>query len=272
MTGGRRAALIIGVPFCLALVGGTALSLAANLGTASYQVRYSFPAGAKSVHLSLAGGALTVRPTTATQGTVAGTAHYSLERSQVTENLTGSDMTIGYRCPIPVGDCEFDATANVPAALPVWANTGGGDVTVSDLTGPVTLSTSGGNVTADHTAGPLTLTTGGGDIRATDVSAPSISAKTDGGNVDVTGIRSGSVTATSGGGDITVDFASVPQNVRVDTAGGNITLVLPAGDTRYSVNAVSAGGNVNDSVLRGPTSSNTITATSGGGNITITQQ
>jgi hypothetical protein len=273
MTGGRRAALIIGVPVCLALVAWTALGLVSNIGEGTYPVNYALPAGVQSVHLSMAAGTLTVRPTTASRATVSGTAHYSLARSKVTESTTSSGTTIGYRCPIPLGDCELDATVSVPAALPVWVNTDGGDVTVSGITRPVTLSTSGGNVTAEHTSGPLTLSTGGGDINATDVGSPSITTKTSGGNIDATGISAQTVTATSGGGDVTFYFASVPRSVDVTTAGGNITLVLPAGDTRYSVSTSTAGGNVNDSLpaTQGP-SANKITAKSGGGNITITQQ
>jgi Putative adhesin len=253
LTRGRLAALVIGVPVCLGLIALNGLSLVANLGEAHYPVHYLVPAPAKSLNVSVAGGQLTIRPTTAGQATLTGTAYYSLVRSKLTEQTTGSDTSVAYHCVIPTGDCELDANVNVPAALPVTANTDGGDAAVTGTTGQVTLSSGGGNISADQTMGPLTLNTSGGNIQAT-------------------ALRSLTVTATTGGGDIEIDFAGVPRDVHVDTSGGNITLVLPRGTTMYHVIAHTDGGNVTDSLPQDLHSSNEITATSGGGNITILQR
>lgn len=273
MTGGRRAALVIGLPVCLALVGVTGLSLVADIGEGHYPVSYAVPAGARSLSVSVAGGQLTVRPTAAGQATLTGTARYSLARSKLTESTTGGGIKVGYQCPVPFGDCELDATVNVPGTLPVDANTAGGDVTVTGTAGQVTLTTDGGNVAADNTAGPLTLNTGGGDISAAGVSSPTVSVTTSGGNIQGTGVSSPLVRATSGGGNIEIGFTRVPRNVDVSTSGGNITLVLPPGGTEYNVTAHTDGGNVSDATIpKNTASGNVITATSGGGNITISQR
>jgi len=291
LTRGRAAALVIGVPVCLALIASTGLNLVAELGEGHYPVNFTIPAGTKSLNLTMAGGQVAIRQTAASQATLSGTARYSLVRSKLTERTTGSGTTVAYRCAIPFGDCELDATVSVPAALPVTANTDGGNASVSGTTGPVILSSGGGNIAADHTAGPLRLSTsggniqanaitsatltassGGGDINAATVSSDAFSATTSGGNIDATGLSAVTVTASSGGGNIEIDFASVPQGVQVDTSGGNITLVLPPGDTRYHVAAHTDGGQVTDSLPHDTTSRNVITATSGGGNITIRQQ
>jgi hypothetical protein len=292
MTRGRVAALVIGVPACLALIGYNGLDLVANFGEANYPVSYAAPPGTRSLDVSVAAGQLSIRHTTAGQATLSGTARYSLVRSKLTERTTGSGTSIGYQCFLPVGDCHLDATINVPAALPVTANTDGGDATVTGTSGKVTLSSGGGNIAADHASGPLTLntsggsiqataitsptltaSTGGGNITATAVSSPVIAATTSGGSILVTGVRSDTVTAATGGGNIEIDFAGVPHDVQVNTSGGDITLVLPPGDTAYSVVAHADGGNVNDSLNHLSSSSPyRITATTGGGNITIRQQ
>jgi hypothetical protein len=291
LTRGRTAALVIGVPVCLALIAGTGLNLVAMFGEGRYPVNYTVPSSTRSLHVTVAGGQVAIRQVAASQATITGTARYSLVRSKLTEQTTGSGTTFGYHCPIPFGDCELDATINDPATLPVSADTDGGDASVTGTTSKVTLSTGGGNIAADHASGPLTLntsggniqatairsatmtaTSGGGDINAAGVTSSAISAETSGGNIDATGISSARVTASSGGGNIEIDFTSVPGHVNVDTSGGNITLVLPPGDAVYNVSAHTAGGEVTDTVPHGTSSQNVITATSGGGNISIVNQ
>lgn len=285
---GRVTALLIGVPVCLALVLYNGLDLVANLGEGHYPVSYTFPANDQSLDVSVAGGQLAIRPTTASQATLEGTARYSLIRSTLTEQTVGGVTRVGYHCPMPVGECEVDATVNVPGATPVTAHTDGGDATVTGTTGPVTLSSGGGSISADHATGPLTLDTSGGNIQATTVTAPTltattgggditadnvrssaITARTSGGSIDATGVVAPVVTASTGGGNIEIHFTSPPRDVDVSTSGGSITLVLPRDATKYQVNAHTDGGEVNDSVNQDGQSKNQITAASGGGNITI---
>jgi hypothetical protein len=292
MTRGRRAALAVGVPVCLLLVAYMGLDLVATFGQGRYPVSYTVPASARALTLNVAAGQVLIKQAAAGPATIAGTARYSLIRSTVTERTVGGDTTVRYHClALPVGNCELDATATVPAGMPVSANTDGGNATVTGITGRVTLSSGGGNVAADRTSGPLTLDTSGGNIKATDVTSPAltattgggditavgvsaaaISATTSGGNIKATGVSSAAVTASSGGGNIEVVFASVPHDVQVNTSGGNITLVLPPGDTQYHVNAHTDGGSVTDGLTQNTYSKNVITATSGGGNITLRYQ
>jgi hypothetical protein len=291
MTRGRRVALALGVPVCLALVAYTGFGLVANFGEGKYAVSYALPAGAKSLTLSDAGGQVTIKQAPVSRATLTGTARYSLIRSTVTEHTAGGRTTIGNHCPLTlVGDCELDATVSVPVGLPVAASTGGGNASVTGATGPVTLSSGGGDLSADDVSGPLSLSTnggniqvnaitahtltassGGGDITADGVSSATFTANTTGGNIQAT-VSSARVTAGSGGGDIDIVFMSVPLNVQVSTSGGNITVVLPANGVKYDVSASTSGGSVNDSRLgKDTTSKNVITATSGGGHITLCQ-
>ncbi|MGH3206241.1 MAG: DUF4097 family beta strand repeat-containing protein, partial [Trebonia sp.] len=291
MTGGRRAALVIGVPVCLLLVAGTGLSLVADVGQGHYPVHYTVPASTKALTVNVT-GQLTIRPTTAAQATLTGKATYSLARSKVTESTTSAGTTIGYDCPVSLGTCELDATVAVPATVTtLTASSGGGDATVTGTTGPVKLSTGDGNLSVSQASGPLALntdsgsilvsaisksatlsaSTGDGNIQAEGVTSTTITANTNSGSISGSGIATDTITASSGDGDIQITFTRVPGNVRVNTNSGNITLVLPPSETKYHVTANTDSGTVADTLPRDQSAPNTITASSGSGNITISQ-
>lgn len=291
LTGGRRAALFVGVPVCLALVASTGFSLVSDFGQGSYPVSYSVPAGTRALTLNV-DGRLTIGPATTGQATLAGTAKYSIVRSKVTETTTGGGTAFGYHCPVPTGDCELDATLTVPATVTaLTTSTGAGDATVAGTKGPVKLSTGEGNLSVSDASGPLTLNTGkgsivvrastpatlsassgDGDIQAVGVTSAAIAANTDSGSITWSGIAAGTVTASSGNGDIQITFTSVPDNVRVNTDSGSITLVLPPGATTYHVAANTDSGSVSVTVPRATSSRHVITASSGSGSITIERQ
>jgi hypothetical protein len=254
LTGGRRAALVIGVPVCLLLLLFTAFSLVAMFGQGSYPVRYTVSGAARSVSLAVPGGQLAVTGTTGGPATVTGTARYSLVRSTVSAHTAGGTARFGYACAVSVGECELDLTAAVPPGVGVTASTSGGDAAVTSTAGPVTVSTGGGNLTATGVSGPLSLTTSGGDITGRALAA-------------------GTVSATSGGGNIQLTFARVPREVHVSTSGGDITLVLP-GSARYRVTAHSDSGAaaVSNTIPQDSSSLHVIDASTGGGHITIRQQ
>ena len=292
-TRGRTAALVIGVPVCLALIGSAGLSLLASFAEGTYPVSYTAPATTRALTLNV-DGKLTIRPAAAGPATLTGTARYAFVRAALTEHTAGTDTTVGpYHCPIPFGNCEFDATATVPATITtLTATSGSGDATVTGTAGPVKLSTGDGNLSVSHASGPLTLNTasgniqvsavksatlsassGNGDIRATGITSATIAANTDSGSIDESGVTATTLTASSGNGGIEIAFTGAPpRNVRVNTDSGNITLLLPPGSTRYHVTANTDSGSVDDRLPRNTSSGNVITATSGDGNITLLQQ
>jgi hypothetical protein len=250
MTTGRRVALAIGVPLCLALTANTGLDLVANVGRGKIPVDYHIPAAAHRVSVTSSGGSVLLRQIAGGQASIAGTATYSLTRPHITERLTAGESVFGYRCVFWEGPCGFDGTVSVDGGTAVSVSTGGGNVTADGTSGTVSLSTGGGAVAADRVSGDLALSTGGGDVQATGVAAAQVSADT-------------------GGGDVEIVFTQVPRNVQVSTGGGNITIVVPPGSTQYHVSASTGGGSVNDGVPQNTNSPRVIDATSGGGNITI---
>jgi hypothetical protein len=298
LTSGRVAALVIGVPVCLALAGATGFSTLANFAEGRFPVGYTIAATTKSLYLNV-NGQLTVKSTPARQGTFDGTARYAFIRPAPAMHQSGPDTTFGYECPIPVGDCELDATVTVPASVTALTVHGGsGDATVAggpagSLTGPVTLSTGDGSLSVSHVSGPLTLNTGSGtvsvsgitsptlsassgqgDIDASGVASQTITANIDSGNISGSGVITGTITASSGNGDIDITFTGKPPtNIHVDSDSGNITLYLPAGSasTPYRVTTDNGGnGTISDSGIdKDSSAQNAITATTGNGNITI---
>jgi len=290
LTPGRVTALVIGVPVALALVAQAAFSLLAPFAQGRYHVSYTAPASTRSVTVNSSGGQVSVRHLAHGPVTLAGTARYSFIRSTFSTQVNGGDTAMNYHCaPLPTGSCGLDGTLSVPAGVSVSVNTDGADATASDISAPVTLHSAGGDLSADHITGrlhlsteggnihldtvtaPLTVSTLGGDIGAANVSSATVTMSTSGGNIQATGVRSPALTASTNGGDIEIVFSSVPVNVHVSTAGGNITLVLPPGSQEYNVKTHASGGNVSDALARNSASANTITATTVGGDITLRQ-
>lgn len=271
MTPGRRVALLLGLPVVLVIIVANSYSLVQNLGMGSYQIRsYSVPLATSGLTIGLNGGDGTVRGvpagtagTTAGEARVSGTVRYDLGRPTVRRGA-GS---LGLDCPrIDLGNCSLDATVNVPEGTPVDMATGGGDLSAAGLSGATTLSTDGGNVSVSGDTGDLTARSGGGDVTADSISGTDVRLSTDGGNVSATAVESPHLTAETGRGDITLTFTSPPQYVQVNTSGGNVTIVVPRGS--YIVDASTAGGSVSK-IQSTPGAHDTISATSGGGDITI---
>lgn len=295
LTPGRRAALIIGVPVCLALVATTGFNTLANFAEGRYPVKYPIGPTTKSLVLNMS-GQLTVKSTTAGEGALDGTAHYSYVHPAPIGNEAGGVTTLGYQCPVLLGDCELDGTVTVPATVTtLTAHSGSGDATVTGaaggLTGPVTISTGDGDLSVSDVSGPLRLSTGSGTvsvsaitsatlsassgnggIHATGVSSPTITANTDSGSITMSSVNATTVTASSGQGDIDITFTGTPpRNVHVNTDSGSVTIVLPPGNTEYHVHASTDSGSVTDDLLSNsnPATKNVITATSGSGAITL---
>ena len=250
MTPARHVALALGVPACLALTAWGAFAIVGEIGQGQFPVSDTIPVSGGQVTAHFGGGSVHLEQGAIGQAKVTGTAHYSLVRPTFTAQRIAGGAAFGYNCDLPVGNCGLDATVSVPVGTTTAISTDGGNATVTGTTGDVTVSSGGGDVTADHASGDLTLTTDGGDISGTAITASR-------------------VTAGTGGGNIQIEFASVPGNVHVTSDGGNITIIVPRGTTQYKVDASSAGGNVSDKLSINTSSSHTITATTGGGNITL---
>jgi DUF4097 and DUF4098 domain-containing protein YvlB len=136
---------------------------------------------------------------------------------------------------------EANYVITVPPKFSARLQSGGGGMSVSDLTGEFNARAGGGGLGFARLEGPLDAETGGGGIHARDCKG-ALKLNTGGGGVDVAG-GSGSLDGTVGGGGITVkkfqgpvhvicgggglQIEEISGDVRGSTGGGGITLVLP---------------------------------------------
>ena len=266
MTPGRRATLAIGVPIALVLIGWSAFSLVASIGQASYPVSATFPVQSGRVVASTGGGDITVHQGQASGGTarLTGKVDYSLVRPKFTVSSSG----ISLQCNVPTGNCGLNATLDVPSHTAVDLNTGGGNMQVSGVQGNVTLESAGGDVGISGIGGTADVLSGGGNVTASGLGGV-LDFGTSGGDVDGSGLFSPHVTTDSGGGNVTLVFTAVPDYVKVNSSGGDITIVVPRGSTSYAIKSNASGGDFGKSVPTNDASRHVIQVDSGGGNISI---
>jgi len=312
MTPGRWVALAVAVPVALALIGWTGFSLVASVGHGSYPFSYTFPVHDGQVALNIDAGDVTVHQVPASDtARLTGTVQYGLVRPGISEFTTPTSANVNLNCTANInGNCGVSASLEVPArtGVTLWSN--GGDVTAAGFSSGMTLWTNGGNVSVSNLAGDLQLDTGGGDLTGTvltgtfqvnteggnvnagnwtgtgtmrldtgggDLSVNGLAGNfqlaTEGGNVDASGVTSATATTNSGGGDVTLTFTQVPKSLIITAEGGNVTVILPPGDTKYDISTPDTqGGNVNiASSLIASNSPHTISIDSGGGDITVSQ-
>jgi hypothetical protein len=103
--------------------------------------------------------------------------------------------------------------------------TSGGNVRLDALSGNGEIKTSGGNIIANDLDGTFDLVTSGGNI-AFDRCSGAITAKTSGGNITLD-LLNGSLDAKTSGGNIRATLHSVDQPVELNTSGGSISISLP---------------------------------------------
>jgi hypothetical protein len=312
MTPGRWVALAVAVPVALALIGWTGYSLVASVARGSYPFSYTFPVRHGQLTLKLSAGDITLHQASrGDTARMTGTVRYGLVRPAISEFTTPTSANVNLDCSANInGNCGVSAHLDVPVqtGVTLWSNGGdiaasgfssgmtlwadGGNVAVSNLTGHVQLDTGGGDLTGTALTGTLQVNTEGGNVNAGnwsgtgiirmdtgggDISVNGLTGNfqlaTEGGNVDASGVTAATSTTQSGGGDVTLTLIQVPKSLTITAEGGNVTVVLPPGDTKYDISTPdTAGGNVTiPGSLTASNSPHTITIDSGGGDITVSQ-
>ncbi len=108
------------------------------------------------------------------------------------------------------------------------AATAGGDITILNVGGNAKIATAGGDIEVGEVSGSATLKTAGGDIELGGASG-TVAAKTAGGDIECFKIT-GSVDAATAGGDVYAELdPKGNQASSLETSGGDVTLVIPAG-------------------------------------------
>jgi DUF4097 and DUF4098 domain-containing protein YvlB len=132
---------------------------------------------------------------------------------------------------------------SVPRKFALDIKTGGGSITIDDVTGDIRAETSGGSLNFERITGPIRGRTSGGSIRLRkcegmadiktsggsigikDISGD-VYARTSGGSIDVDEVL-GAVDASTSGGSVTARIIGQPENdCRLTTSGGSVTVYL----------------------------------------------
>ncbi len=273
MTPGRWVSLALGVPVILALIGWIGFTVVDQSAHGSFPVSYAdIPVQQGQLSVGVNSGDVTVHHGQGAAARLTGTVHYGLFRPHVTQNITASGTEVDVSCPgINSGNCGLSATLDVPSLTALTLSSSGGNLTVPGVARTVNLTSDGGDITVSSIPGQATVSTGGGNLTAGDL-AGVLKFTTDGGDINGNDLAAPSLRADSGGGNVTVVFTKAPANLDITSDGGDVTIMLPHGDTAYNVSPTADGGDDNVSVpISSSATSPTITVNSGGGNINIAE-
>lgn len=269
MTPGRVAALLIGVPIVVAMIGWLCFTLVAMLDMETFPVNVTIPVAGKQLTAQIDGNMTVRQQAGVSNAKLTGTAKYNLIRPSVTKTQTATGWRVGYRCDIGVGECSLNGTLVVPSQASLTLDSAGGNVSMTSYTGKLTLNLAGGNLNAGTlTSSAMQVNSYGGDVTVNTLDAP-VLLDTDGGNINIQSVTSaaGGI-VRSYGGDVTMTFTRAPGSLEIDSYGGNVQLALPG--HRYIYNVHTNGGSQTiPSSAAGATDN--ITVNSDGGNVSITE-
>ena len=145
--------------------------------------------------------------------------------------------------------CHGDVLLLVPQAVSLDADTGSGNVGVSDIEGSIKASTGSGNISIENAFGDLDLETGSGNITGTN-------------------LVSNNCYADTGSGNVKLSYDEIPSDIDMGTGSGNIKLSVPYGS--YDVQLDTGSGNTSiEGLVDDPGSPNVIRGDTGSGNIAI---
>ncbi len=253
VTGGRLAALAVGLPFVIGAAVVGALGVVGGFAQTSerHVVSYPWSGGAITLHTD---GDVTVQVGTGSQVGVTYTEHYQLKKPTVTSATTGGGVQLTASCPGAVvvfgNSCAINYVLTVPAAAALDLHSGDGDIHVSGSTAALSLNTGDGGIEFDNVSGDVVAHSGDGDISGTQVSSQNLQA-------------------TTGDGSIHVTWSVTPTTVAATTGDGGIHLVVPQDSGPYRTSTHTGDGSTHVSIATNPTASPSITAESGDGSITI---
>ncbi len=147
---------------------------------------------------------------------------------------------------------EFEV--DVPDVYSVDLDTGGGRITVEDITGDVRADTSGGSIQIGEVTGTVYADTSGGRIEIGNVDGD-VTADTSGGSIQIGDVTGDAEADTSGG---RIMIGNVGGDMLADTSGGNITVGQGSGRVQLDT----SGGTIRAAWAVGP-----VIADTSGGNI-----
>jgi hypothetical protein len=252
VSGGRVAALAVGLPFVIGAAVVGAFSVVGDMAQTSehHAASYQWNGGAITLRTD---GNVTVEVGAGSQVAVSYTEHYQLKKPTVTSSTSDGGVQLTATCPggiLGKGLCAINYVVTVPAAAALNLHSGDGYVHVSGSTGTLALDTGNGGIEFDNVTGNVVAHTGNGGVSGTQVSSKNVQAST-------------------GNGGIHITWSDAPTTVVATTGNGGINLVVPQGSGPYRTSTHTGNGGAHVSVASDSSAASSITADSGNGGITI---
>jgi DUF4097 and DUF4098 domain-containing protein YvlB len=151
----------------------------------------------------------------------------------------GNVVTVGKHTNYHNISIDYEVTT--PKGTNLEANSGSGDLRISNLGGSLKAGTGSGSIEASGLSGRVSLETGSGDIRADMSSAPDVKAQTGSGSIKLRGVTGG-LFAETGSGDIEID-GQPGSSWKLETGSGSVTLNT-GGGAKFSLDATTGSGTI----------------------------
>ncbi|MFZ0663677.1 MAG: DUF4097 family beta strand repeat-containing protein [Acidobacteriaceae bacterium] len=136
---------------------------------------------------------------------------------------------------------SIDYVVTAPRGTNVEANSGSGDLNISNLGAPLKAGTGSGSIEANDLTGDVTLNAGSGNIHAMMNGAHYVKAETGSGNLHLQGVTGG-LYAETGSGDIEVS-GQPGDGWKLETGSGSVTLNTGS-SARFTLDASTGSGSV----------------------------
>jgi DUF4097 and DUF4098 domain-containing protein YvlB len=152
---------------------------------------------------------------------------------------SGNVIAVGRHTSYHNISIDYDITT--PRGTNLEADSGSGDLRLTDIGGPLKANTGSGSIEATGLSGRVALQTGSGDINADMHSAPDVKAQTGSGTIKLHGVTGG-LYAETGSGDIEIE-GQPGTNWKLETGSGSITLDT-GGRAKFSLDATTGSGSI----------------------------
>jgi hypothetical protein len=151
----------------------------------------------------------------------------------------GNMITVGKHTSYHNIAIDYDVTT--PRGTNLEADSGSGDLRLTDIGGSLKANTGSGSIEASGLSGRVVLETGSGDIRADMHAAPDVKAQTGSGSIRLRGINGG-LYAETGSGDIEIE-GQPGSNWKLETGSGSVNLDT-GGRGKFSLDATTGSGSI----------------------------
>jgi len=136
---------------------------------------------------------------------------------------------------------SIDYVVTAPRGTTIEANSGSGDLNISNINGPLKAGTGSGSIEANDLTGEVALSAGSGDIQAMMNGAHYVKAETGSGTIHLQGVTGG-LYAETGSGDIEVN-GQPGDGWKLETGSGSVTLNTGS-NAHFTLDASTGSGDV----------------------------